>query len=975
MNGDGGRFQAGSLVRCRDREWVVLPSTDPELIRLRPLGGGDEEVVGLHRRLVNLGQDRLEPASFPLPSPDQAGDFVSARLLWDAARLRLRDGAGPFRSLGRLSVRPRPYQYVPLLMALRINPVRLLIADDVGIGKTIEGALIAREMLDRGEIERICVLCPPYLADQWQRELFEKFHIHAEVVRSGTAARLERRLPPGDASIFSHYRHLIVSVDYAKSDRHRHAFLQSCPEFVIVDEAHGSVRSTGHGEGRHQRHDLLNKLSSNPERHLLLLTATPHSGVEDSFKSLLGLIDPAFAELDMQNLREDQREALAQHFVQRRRPDVADWLGSDTHFPERDSEEIAYKLSEDYLDLFTRVFRFARELIATGEREGERKRRLRYWTALALLRCVMSSPAAAESALAARMERLSEVEAGAEPEDEGWDDDLAASYVYDRTEDEDTGEGSDDVTPSGLVGEGEAELEDNERRKLRQFAKDAAALKHSAGDTKLTELGDVVEQLIEEGYRPIVWCRYIATSDYVAEGLQDRLAKRWKGARVLSVTGQLTEDERRGRVHELADHDPRVLVATDCLSEGINLQAHFTAVVHYDLPWNPNRMEQREGRVDRFGQNADVVKAVLLYGRDNAIDGAVLDVLLRKARKIHQSLRVYVPVPRGSDEVMHAIQQRLFLKEGGDPRQMGLFEGDKYVRDVHFEWDRDAERLKETRSRFTQRRAINPDDVQRELEETDQVLGDETAVARFVRAASQRLGVTLASRGETVWELEPSTLPDPIRARLGDVPDPWPITFTLPAPEAVTPIGRNHPLVAGLAEHLLETAIESQPSADGEGSTSDQPAAARSGVIRTEAVAKRTTLWVLRLRYLLEEKRDEPTTPMLAEEVVVRGVRGRPGNLEWLDEDETLDLLAEATPAANVSPQERSDFLQEAIDGHSDLEDDFRDLLKERAKRLEEAHRRVRKYSREERVKADPQEPPDVLGVYVLLPVPQGVSR
>ncbi|NTU77994.1 MAG: DEAD/DEAH box helicase, partial [Chloroflexales bacterium] len=159
------RFTVGSLVRCREREWVVLPSPDEDLLLLRPLGGAAAEVCGI---FLPVEGDRVAEASFTPPDPAGIGDFEAGALLRDAARLSLRSGAGPFRSLGRLGVRPRPYQLVPLIMALRLDPVRLLIADDVGIGKTIEAGLIARELLDRGEISRLTVLCPPHLCDQWQ---------------------------------------------------------------------------------------------------------------------------------------------------------------------------------------------------------------------------------------------------------------------------------------------------------------------------------------------------------------------------------------------------------------------------------------------------------------------------------------------------------------------------------------------------------------------------------------------------------------------------------------------------------------------------------------------------------------------------------------------------------------------------------------------------------------------------------------
>ena len=180
-------YNIGSVVTCRDRQWVVLPPDHVDVIRLRPLSGNEDEVCGVFK---NLGLEVIESAEFPAPQPEAIKDRQAALLLMDAARLSLRNGAGPFRSLGRLSVYPRPYQMVPLLMALRLETVRLLIADDVGIGKTIEAGLIAREMLDRHEIKRLAVLCPPHLCDQWQRELREKFHIEAVVIRSGTVGKL-----------------------------------------------------------------------------------------------------------------------------------------------------------------------------------------------------------------------------------------------------------------------------------------------------------------------------------------------------------------------------------------------------------------------------------------------------------------------------------------------------------------------------------------------------------------------------------------------------------------------------------------------------------------------------------------------------------------------------------------------------------------------------------------------------------------
>src|SRR5512139_828960 len=156
----------GTLIHARGREWVVLPESSDDLLMARPVGGLDEEITGILPAV-----EPVESAAFQLPTRDDVGDFASGQLLREAARLSTRSAAGPFRSFARIAAEPRPYQLVPLMMALKLDPVRLLIADDVGIGKTIEASLIARELLDRGEIKRVAVLCPPQLAEQWVGEM------------------------------------------------------------------------------------------------------------------------------------------------------------------------------------------------------------------------------------------------------------------------------------------------------------------------------------------------------------------------------------------------------------------------------------------------------------------------------------------------------------------------------------------------------------------------------------------------------------------------------------------------------------------------------------------------------------------------------------------------------------------------------------------------------------------------------------
>jgi SNF2 family DNA or RNA helicase len=182
-------------------------------------------------------------------------------------------------------------------MALRQEVPRLLIADDVGIGKTLEAGIILREFMDRGEVDQCSILCPPHLVEQWVDELHDRLGIQAVAVTSSSAKKLERGLQAGK-SPFSVHPFTVVSLDYIKSDSRRATFVRTCPDFIIVDEAHTCV-GTGNRRGVQKRYEVLRELAADAERRMLLLTATPHSGDQEAFQRLLVLLNPAFAKLQL----------------------------------------------------------------------------------------------------------------------------------------------------------------------------------------------------------------------------------------------------------------------------------------------------------------------------------------------------------------------------------------------------------------------------------------------------------------------------------------------------------------------------------------------------------------------------------------------------------------------------------------------------------------------------------------------------
>jgi superfamily II DNA or RNA helicase len=928
------QFSPGSLIRARGREWIVLVGSDADTLKVRPISGSEEDQALIY---VPLEAEAVTDATFPRPTAAQQGGQDSALLLRDALLLSLRRGAGPFRSFGQIAVEPRAYQLVPLLMALKQDPVRLLIADDVGVGKTIEGALIARELIDRGEIERMAVLCPPHLVDQWTTELENHFNIRAAAVTASSANRLEKGLPLGD-SIFYAHPYTVVSLDYIKSERRRDEFLRACPEFVIVDEAH---TCTSTGAGRHQRYELLKGLTADAARHLVMLTATPHSGDEDAFYKLLGLLDPKYEGLKDATVpnREKLREQLSRNFVQRRRPDIAEWKEGNL-FPKREVKQLTYQLTGAWEGFFEDVLDYCAAIVKAAEGD-ERRQRLSFWGTLALMRCVASSPAAAAQALRTR----------ATLDGDEDDEEALQGRLFDGASDALT---EDDVEPPAA----------SEDKALVGLITQAEKLAGQAGDPKLKLLADHLAQLIDEGFSPVVFCRYIATAHYLGRHLKDR----FKDVTMDVITGELTSDDRKGRVEVLGEAEKRLLLATDCLSEGINLQEHFDAVVHYDLSWNPTRHEQREGRVDRFGQESKVVRATLIYGANNPVDGAVLEVILRKAEKIREELGVPVPLPDEGHTLTQALMKAVLLRHGKEAKQRVLdFSSTPEAKVIDKSWRDTAEKAKANRTVFAQRR-LKPEDVLPEWKKTLAAMGGEEDVKRFTGRALARLGSGLEEMKRGAYKAALAPLPEDVRERLeaeGLSGSPL-ISFGYPPKPRCRPIQRSHPLVSVLAESLLGRTL-ADAAAPSDGEKRDPGVLGRVGCWIAAGVTERTTVAILRLRHQLTSQKGRSTSTLLVEEAAAIGWAGatKPKLIEGLDALALLSPAAAADPPSTVATRSVAQAL-ELLAGKTAELDAF---AHRRADALLADHRRVReageatgKYS----VKA--LLPADVIGLFVLLP-------
>jgi ERCC4-related helicase len=922
------RTTPGNLVRARGRDWVVQAGSDDMVLILRPLRGSDEVVY----IAPDLEQEPVKATSFDDPVPSQLSNMRSGALFREALMLKLRNGAGPFRSFGHIAVEPRTYQLVPLLMALKMDPVRLLISDDVGIGKTIEACLIVRELWDRFEIDRFAVLCPPHLVDQWVGELHTRFNFPAVALTASSVSSLERTLPVGQ-SLFDRYPVLVVSLDYIKNPAHRENFLSTAPQCIVVDEVH---TCTSKGTNQQLRYELLKKLADDKSRSLIMLTATPHSGDDEAFHNLLGLLDKKYLELGNDQKNDKKlREDLAVQFVQRRRIDIKEW-NDESVFPKRMVKEISYHLNDTWKKFFEDVRVYCYTLAKAHEENQTAVGKMIWYAILALFRCVASSPASAVSVLTSRLENISNNETSLE--EANILDEEAVDFAV------------DDTTPTQIF---------NETKELKQLLKHAQQLLNEI-DPKLEMLvSHLQESLLKDGYKPVIFCRYISTAKYVGEFLKKKFPK----YQIDIVTGELSAEERQERIAILGSAEKTILVATDCLSEGINLQDYFNAVVHYDLAWNPTRHEQREGRVDRFGQKYPEVRCSMIYCEDNPVDGFILNVILRKATAIKQELGVLVPIPENSEAISNALVQAALLKKSfkSDGGQLSFDFGEIEQATQGFEgpWKDARENAKKNKTIFAQR-SLHPEDVVPEWEEEQNVLGSSATIKDLMGTLLQRLSNPLKVISEKDFELDPTNLPEELRVRLNEASYDKPVRLSLknPAPIGAEFIHRSHPIVEILSDYIVENTLDIR---------NGNPIGGRCAVIETDEVDHSYSIFLVRVRHQIATKLNDKSRYLMAEELIVMGSRGMV-NPQWIAEKDALKLFS-CKPSGTLSARAQEQNVLKALAFYRSQKDSIEQICKEHANKLLEQNRRVRSAaSAKGSVTVSPCFPADLMGVYVLLP-------
>jgi superfamily II DNA or RNA helicase len=640
----GGRIRgiaAGDFV-----EILAARSFGPDAVEVTYKANGSVDQTVLYRS----SESELE-----LASPTQRfafdGDGHLLRLASEALRIRLAHLFDPFVAVRSSQIEALPHQLTAVYgEMLPRQPLRFLLADDPGAGKTIMAGLFVKELLIRGDLERCLIVAPGSLVEQWQDELSEKFGLLFDIL---TRDQVEAA---ATGNFFAEKQRVIARLDMLARAEDLQKRLQAAPtwDLIICDEAHRMSASFFGGEIKYTKRYQLGQTLGSVARHFLLMSATPHNGKEEDFQLFMGLLDSDRFE---GRFRQGARKVDVSDMIRRLTKEELRRFDGTPLFPERKAYTISYKLSSQEAVLYEAVTRYVRDEMNRADQiqEGGERRRNTVGFALQILqRRLASSPAAIHESLKRRLGRL---EARLEEEKlfkRGRDvsEVLAPSVGVPTWDDEDLEEAPEDelekledevvdqATAARTIAELEAEI-----TSLKQLESLARTLRRSGDDTKWRELDCILDDpLVHDPANDIrrkiiIFTESRDTLEYLASRIRGRTGEEES---VVTIHGGVPRDRRRAAIAAFND-DPEVrfLVANDAAGEGVNLQRGSHLMVNYDLPWNPNRLEQRFGRIHRIGQTEVCHLWNLIAGETR--EGQVYARLLEKLETARQALggRVY----------------------------------------------------------------------------------------------------------------------------------------------------------------------------------------------------------------------------------------------------------------------------------------------------------------------------------------------
>jgi superfamily II DNA or RNA helicase len=902
------RFQPGTLINCRKRLWRV-DSQEENILSATAVDESAKQIK------IYLPVEDVKPGNLPAPTSDEVGTPQAQKLMLDAFRLSMVNSTTPLRSLQFSRAIPVPYQLVPVAMALEQERVRLLIADDVGLGKTIEAGLVIQELRARGKAKKLLVICPASLREQWREALEYFFHIKAYVYSRENRRRLERNLPAG-TNLLEFHDAFVVSVDYAKAAEIKNLLLDTEWDIVVIDEAHQVGKphqSQPNVKIKKDRWQLAVDISISPKvKHLLLLTATPHNGYTDSFASLIDLLDVKAVSGPVHEPVIHSKIAR-KHIVQRRRSDVEDWLlqsSSIAGFPTRDQDEVIIRPSHEELETIKAVQAYGEIILNNAKDAQKRIRVLAGWAVLHLHKRALSSPEALRCSLRNRRNALVQRLEKLGADDPGLSEQDARANVLDEQV-SDLFDEDEIIIRSEKVAPGSAEMIEEEIKTLDELIVQAKSITLSK-DSKLQELiKNVLRELLRVKDKVIIFTKYKDTMNYVAKQLQS--SERYSHVDVYTLDGSLNETQRYERFAEFAKSKKAVLVATDAISEGINLQHYSSQVIHYELPWNPNRLEQRNGRVDRFGQKEPVVNIRTLV-LDETLDATILKVLVQKSNQIREDYGFSPPYFGDETNILDLIREHGMSVSVGTAQLSFLEEIEPPAPDEQDPFSEEVlERIKI--DSFYGQSDLSLEFISEQITKTYETVGTPQAIQDFVFSGLNRFNCLVTENNDGTYKINiqhPDLLlpgiPSEIRRATFD-------TERGLKEMDIEVFDLGHPLIRRLIDLIKQEAFDQGKGAYG-----------RTAAILTSDVPETTALLYVLVRFVTN------TTPAeIFEDMVTFAI---PVFLDQiLSDEESERLMNVATAPGNLSNTDIQEILEEIL-ARNDLDSLIEAKLNEREKQI-----------------------------------------
>lgn len=913
------RIQPGSVIENRNRLWRVDRVEGDEVIATA-LGGSAADTHRFYSPIESISEGRLDP-----PNPRHIGNPQYQRLLLQSHQLSMLHGTAPLVSLQRSRVIPTEYQLTPVVMALDMPRVRMLLADDVGLGKTIEAGLITSELLARNRAERILIITPANLREQWKDAFNHFFHIDAEIISTRHRKAMEKELPPG-ANPWEHHSKLIASIDYAKQPSVRNQILEQDWDLCIIDEAHNAAKphqTSADQTVDMQRWNVATDLADHA-KHLLLLTATPHNGYSDSFASLLRMLDVG-AVSGPQHDPVINRDVAKKHVVQRRRDDVKEWFkdgDQKSPFPERDQDEVYVRPTTYEKEVLDAVRTYGDTLLSTASSGSTHGQTLARWSIIHFLKRTLSSPEALRRSLSNRRqkleERLEEAEEGIIEEDAGVTEEVARANALDN----DTGEQySEDEAGQRVerVVSGDKTAIEHELEVLEEVAEKAERVTKTR-DSKLQELlKNTLRNRLNTDQRVIIFTKYTDTLEYLAD--QVKQSGRYEDCDLFTLHGKLSEGQRKDRFQEFENSSRGILISTDVISEGMNLQHACNQIIHYELPWNPNRLEQRNGRVDRYGQPKNVAYIRTMVVEDE-MDAAILQTLVKKAEQIRSDYG-FSPPYFGDDTGVLSIIEEQGLDVGIPQTTLDEFSKQTPDQGSSNAFNEDTlERIKS--DSFYGHTEVNLQDVRNRLEETQERMGGENGLQRFVRSALNLFGCPIKMNADSTFSVtitDDRLLSDDVKLEYEQV------TFKARYAEEhqnVEMLDVAHPLVQRLIEISKQTAF------------TDEERNGRTAAQGSAEIEEDTVVYTILARYVAHT---EPDPTIMEELVEVALPLFGDNSLGETEIDRITD--SEAKPVGRAEQEIKAD-LEDALD-HPQLEAAIDERVSTRRSEIEAERTSMRK--------------------------------